>query len=94
MHILVAGCGWLGTAVAARLLGRGDRLTGVRSDPDRAERLRALGIEPLALDLADPGAAIPDGLDAILALQSAQDGSEAGYRRGRPSPAATQINSR
>jgi nucleoside-diphosphate-sugar epimerase len=81
MHILVAGCGWLGTAVAARLLGRGDRVTGVRSDPDRAEGLRALGIEPLALDLADPDAGIPDGVDAILALQSAQNGSEVGYRR-------------
>jgi len=81
MHILVAGCGWLGTAVAARLLGRGDRVTGVRSDPERAEGLRALGVEPLALDLADPDADIPDGVEAILALQSAQDGSEVGYRR-------------
>ncbi len=81
MHILVAGCGWLGTAVAARLMGRGDRVTGIRSDPGRAEGLRALGIEPLALDLAAPDAALPDGVEAILALQAAQRGSEAAYRR-------------
>jgi nucleoside-diphosphate-sugar epimerase len=82
MHVLVAGCGWLGTAVAARLLARGDRVTGVRSDPGRAEALRPLGIEPLALDLADPAAAdrIPDGVAAILALQAAGAGPD-GYRR-------------
>jgi nucleoside-diphosphate-sugar epimerase len=82
MHVLVAGCGWLGTAVAARLLERGDRVTGVRSAPARAEALRPLGIEPLVLDLADPAAAgrIPDGVEAILALQAAGAGPE-GYRR-------------
>jgi len=83
VHILVAGCGWLGTAVAARLLGRGDRVTGIRLDPARAEGLRGLGIEPLALDLADPEAAgrIPDGVEAILALQAARGGDEAAYDR-------------
>jgi len=82
MHILVAGCGWLGTAVARRLAARGDRVTGIRTDPGRAGRLRELGIEPLALDLAEPGALarIPD-VDAILALQAARGGSEADYRR-------------
>ena len=83
MHVLVAGCGWLGTAIAARLLARGDRVTGVRTDPDRAQELRALGIEPLALDLADPAAAdrIPAGVEAILALQAARGGSDDAYRR-------------
>ena len=79
MHILIAGCGWLGSAVAAQLLARGDRVTGIRSDPGRAEGLRSLGIEPLALDLADPDAAdrIPPGVEAILALQAAGSGPEA-----------------
>ncbi|MDR3672440.1 MAG: NAD-dependent epimerase/dehydratase family protein [Holophaga sp.] len=82
MHVLVAGCGWLGTAVAAALLERGDRVTGVRRDPGRAEALRPLGVEPLALDLADPAAAdrIPHGVEAILALQAAGAGPE-DYRR-------------
>ena len=81
MHVLVAGCGWLGTALARGLVLRGDRVTGVRRDPARAEELRALGVEPLALDLAAPGAAerLP-AADAIVACQAAgADGVEA-YR--------------
>lgn len=83
MHVLVAGCGWLGTAVAARLMARGDRVTGVRTDPGRARALRDLGIEPLVLDLADPAAAerIPPGVEAILALQAAREGDPGSYRR-------------
>ncbi|HEY6101453.1 MAG TPA: NAD(P)H-binding protein, partial [Anaeromyxobacter sp.] len=72
MHVLVAGCGWLGTAIARRLLARGDRVTGVRRDAGRAEALGALGVTPLALDLAAPAAAeaVPD-VDAVIACQSA-----------------------
>ena len=83
MHVLVAGCGWLGQAVAAQLVARGDRVTAVRSDPARAEATRAPGIEPLTLDLADPAALerIPLDLDAILALQAPRGGHEAAYRR-------------
>ena len=82
MQILIAGCGWLGCAVAQALMARGDQVTGIRSSVERAEPLRALGIEPLGLDLAAPGAAerIPK-VDAILALQSARGGGEAPYRR-------------
>lgn len=82
MHVLIAGCGWLGQAVARRLLERGDRVTGLRSDPERAGALRGLGIAPLALDLADPNSAtrLPSDLDAILALQAARGGGEAAYR--------------
>lgn len=30
MHVLVAGCGWLGEAVAVACLARGDRVSGIR----------------------------------------------------------------
>jgi len=81
MHVLVAGCGWLGTALARALTARGDRVTGIRRDPARAAALEALGVEPLALDLAAPGAAarLPT-VDAILACQSSGADTEAGYR--------------
>lgn len=81
MHVLIAGCGWLGTALARALLSRGDRVTGIRRDPGRAAALAGLGVEPLALDLAAPGAAtrLP-AVDAVVACQSsAADTSEA-YR--------------
>ena len=83
MHIVIAGCGWLGSAVARALVARGDRVTGIRSSPERAEALRALGVEPLALDLAEPGSGgrLPGDVDAILALQSARGKGEAPYRR-------------
>jgi len=83
MHVLVAGCGWLGTAVARALISRGDRVTGLRSDPARAEALRPLGLSPLCLDLADPASAgrIPPDVEAVVACQSAGGDGEAPYRR-------------
>ncbi len=81
MHVLVAGCGWLGSAVARRLLERGDRVTAVRRDPERARALAALGVAPLALDLAAPGAeALLPAADAIVACQSASAGTAEAYR--------------
>jgi len=82
MHVLVAGCGWLGTGLARTLLARGDDVTAVRRDAARLEELRALGAAPLALDLADPASAarVPSGVEAIVACQAAgADGVEA-YR--------------
>jgi nucleoside-diphosphate-sugar epimerase len=81
MHVLVAGCGWLGTAVARALVARGDRVTGIRRDPGRAAALSALGIEPLALDLTAAGAAarLPR-VDAILACQSSGADTAEAYR--------------
>jgi len=83
MHVLIAGCGWLGQAVALSLLERGDRVTGVRSSRSGAETLRHSGIEALELDLADPSAvpALPRDVDAVLAMQSARGEREADYRR-------------
>jgi nucleoside-diphosphate-sugar epimerase len=82
MHVLVAGCGWLGTAIARRLVARGDRVTGIRRDPARAEALRALGIEPLAVDLARPGAEgrLPRDVDAFVACQAAGADTPEAYR--------------
>lgn len=83
MHVLIAGCGWLGCAIAGALLQRGDRVTGIRSHPDRAEMLRSQGITPLVLNLAEPDSIqqIPADVDAILALQSAEEASVPAYQR-------------
>jgi len=83
MHVLVAGCGWLGTELARALRARGDRVTGVRRHPQRAAELAALGVTPLAIDLSAPDAAgrLPADLDAVIACQAAgADGVEP-YRR-------------
>jgi nucleoside-diphosphate-sugar epimerase len=62
-------------------VARGDRVTGVRRDPARAALLAAAGVEPLALDLAAPGAGsrLPRA-DAYVACQSASGDDEAAYR--------------
>jgi nucleoside-diphosphate-sugar epimerase len=83
MHILVAGAGWLGSALTRALAGSGHRVTALRRDPARAAALAFPGVEPMALDLCAPGAAerLPRDLDAVVACQSAgADGPEA-YRR-------------
>ncbi len=82
MHVLVAGAGWLGSALARRLVAMGDRVTGVRRDPGRAEGLRPAGVEPLVLDLADPAAGLrlPPDLDAIVACQAASGDGVQPYR--------------
>jgi nucleoside-diphosphate-sugar epimerase len=83
LHVLVAGAGWLGSAVADRLAARGHRVTAVRRDPRRAAALARPGVTPLALDLLDPAAPghLPADLTAIVACQSADgEGGEA-YRR-------------
>jgi nucleoside-diphosphate-sugar epimerase len=81
MHVLVAGCGWLGKEIARRLVARGDRVTGIRRDPGRAASLASIGVTPLAVDLAAAGSErlLPDA-DAIVACQSAASDSEADYR--------------
>ncbi len=81
MHVLVAGCGWLGTAIARTLVARGDRVTGIRRDPARAAALAGVGVEPLTADLAAPGAEerLPEA-DAIVACQSAGEDTPAAYR--------------
>ncbi len=83
MHVLVAGAGWLGSALSRALAGQGHRVTAVRRDPGRAAALASPGVTPVALDLCAPGAAaeLPRDLDAVVACQSAgADGAEA-YRR-------------
>jgi nucleoside-diphosphate-sugar epimerase len=69
MKVLIAGCGWLGTAVARTLIERGDRVTGIRRDPEAAAELKAMGVEPLCLDLLRPGSSreLPDEIEAIVA---------------------------
>jgi len=83
MHVLVAGAGWLGAALARTLVARGDRVTGVRRDAARAALLAGDGVEPLALDLSEPesGRRIPQGVDAIVACQAAGADGVGPYRR-------------
>ncbi len=83
MHVLIAGCGWLGVEIARTLQARGDRVTGVRRSRTACTALETSGIPALALDLCEPAAidALPADLDAVIACASANEHGEHAYRR-------------
>jgi nucleoside-diphosphate-sugar epimerase len=55
MRVLVAGgSGAIGTRLVPQLLDRGHEVIGTSRSPGNAERIRALGAEPMVLDLLDP----------------------------------------
>ena len=54
MRVFVAGAsGAIGTRLVPQLIDRGHEVIGTSRSPGNAERVRALGAEPIALDLLD-----------------------------------------
>ena len=65
MRIFVAGAsGAIGTRLVSQLIARGHEVIGTFQSPGHAERVRALGAEPIRLDLLDAGAVRKAVLDA------------------------------
>jgi 2-alkyl-3-oxoalkanoate reductase len=65
MRVMVVGAsGAIGTRLLPQLTGRGHEVIGTFRSPGRAERVRALGAQPVALDLLDPGAVARAVLEA------------------------------
>ncbi len=65
MRVFVAGAtGAIGSRLVPQLVDRGHAVIGTSRSPERAERLHALGAEPVALDLLDPHAVLEAVLDA------------------------------
>jgi nucleoside-diphosphate-sugar epimerase len=63
MRVFVVGAsGAIGTRLVPRLIDRGHDVVGTFKSPGHAERVRALGAEPVALDLLEPRAV----RDAVL----------------------------
>jgi nucleoside-diphosphate-sugar epimerase len=57
MRVFVVGAsGAIGTPLVRQLVDRGHEVIGTFKSPEKAERLRALGAEAIALDLLDAGA--------------------------------------
>jgi nucleoside-diphosphate-sugar epimerase len=57
MKVFVAGAtGAIGTRLVPQLVERGHEVFGTTRSDDKAELLRALGAEPVVLDLLDPKA--------------------------------------
>jgi nucleoside-diphosphate-sugar epimerase len=58
MTTLIVGCGYLGRRVGMRLIRRGERVLGTTRTGARASALAALGIEPVTIDVLDPGSLV------------------------------------
>jgi nucleoside-diphosphate-sugar epimerase len=78
MRVLIAGCGYVGSALAVRLTEDGARAWGLRRDPSGLPH----GVQPVAADLLDPGLEewIPR-TDAVVYAASPDESSDEAYRR-------------
>ncbi len=77
-HVLIAGAGYVGLALAEILISAGHRVTGLKRTPPVADR----GLSWLAADVTRPEtlAALPPDLDAVVCALSPGGRSEAAYR--------------
>ncbi|MEX5309465.1 MULTISPECIES: NAD(P)H-binding protein [unclassified Kocuria] len=75
--VLLAGCGDVGTALGLRLAERGVRAVGVRR---RADALPE-PLEPVSLDLTDPGEAVLPVADAVVVTLTADGRDATAYER-------------
>ncbi|HJY70655.1 MAG TPA: NAD-dependent epimerase/dehydratase family protein, partial [Streptosporangiaceae bacterium] len=79
MRVFVVGAtGAIGSRLVPQLIEHGHEVIGTHRSPGNADRVRALGAEPVALDLLDAGAvrrAVLDAKpDAIIHQATALDG--------------------
>ena len=78
MNILIAGCGYVGTALGVRLAAEGHGVWGLRRHPDGLPD----GVRPVAADLSDASTLrlLPRDLDVVYYTTGAADRTEAAYR--------------
>lgn len=78
MRVLIAGCGYVGTALAERLAGEGGIVWGLRRDPTGLPS----AVRPLAADLTDPGTLrnLPSGLECVVYMAAPDRLDDEAYR--------------
>ena len=77
-HVLIAGCGYVGTALGRRLAARGHVVWGLQRRPEPLPP----GIRPLHADLTDPETLgnVPAGLDFVFFTAAPSGFDDAEYR--------------
>lgn len=82
MRVLIVGCGYVGLPLGVELVRLGHEVFGVRRSAERAEELKAVGIEPLAADITKPSelAKLPRPFDWVVNLVSSSKGGAGEYR--------------
>jgi nucleoside-diphosphate-sugar epimerase len=78
-RVLIAGCGYVGTALGLRLLAQGHEVWALRRDPSALPD----AFNKLSADLANPSelGAVPAALDYVVYAASAGEASDAAYER-------------
>ena len=78
MNILIAGCGYVGAALAVRLAAEGHAVWGLRRRPEGLPD----GVRPMAADLSDAATLrfLPPDLDMVYYTAGAGARTEAAYR--------------
>jgi nucleoside-diphosphate-sugar epimerase len=75
-NVLIAGCGYVGTALGLELLSAGHRVWGLRRNPSQLPS----GFAPIAADLSSSDlTSLPTDIDHVVYAASADDASEAAY---------------
>lgn len=79
LRVLVAGCGYVGSALARALVADGHTAFGLRRRPTGLPE----GVVPVAADLSDPATlrSLPRALDVIVYAAAADSFSDDAYRR-------------
>jgi nucleoside-diphosphate-sugar epimerase len=79
VKVLIAGCGYVGTALGQELIAQGHSVWGLRRTPSTLPA----GFHPLALDLAAPEGlrGMPAEIDRVVYCASADEASDAAYAR-------------
>lgn len=77
MNVLIAGCGYVGSALAAELVGRGHRVWGLKRDP----RTLPAGVIGVAADLASRASldGLDDAIDHLVYAASPSERTQAAY---------------
>ena len=78
MRVLIAGCGYVGSALARRLVAAGHEVFGLRRTPDDLPD----GVHPIAADLSQRATLrpLPEPLDAVAYTAGADRFDEASYK--------------
>lgn len=78
MRVLIAGCGYVGSALAELLASRGAEVFGLRRKPEGLPS----GVRPVAADLLDPVAlrALPHPFDLVFYTAGASGSDDDAYR--------------
>ena len=82
-HIVIFGCGYVGSHFAGLALERGARVTALTRNPAVAERLGRVGVRTIIADLAEHTwhDSLPEGADFVLDCVGSGGTGLDGYRR-------------